>query len=784
MNEELNNENVKVAEPVQTDFEPLPEPPKKKRKGKGFLIFLIVVLIIGGLIFGGIKLFKYLTRIDDPFPDIDALGTPGAKTSEISEYTLTSLEQIDEDYKNGSITADQYIMQLAYATYDINSMDERYKSLDYDFIDTEQLFSKASEVIDELSENTINYLVEKYSLSDMKWNVDISEDDTSYLNDYKVKNVWSPVGDDTNKVDHVKLSSKGHFLVYYTTTGRNAVSDEHANKIANFLEKMVVEYEKKYGLKYQYSPTNFRSANSVTYEVTKDCKSFNAEGRAACQILKDSGVDTDYLLTAMPVYIVDLSQTDLLGAYNAVVEKWRQILTKAGRNTSSFNDLDSNLQMQVSAVAGTYTFPYFMITSASSNFEDTELVAAHELFHHYQHYFCGTENPSKIPEAPKGYGDCPSGGFTIETTATLFAVDSAGVNKTGTAFNKKAYGYNLYSYKSLNKGSGYNQFVFLSNYENMVKNGTRIALDSLKQEDALKYLKNKAGAEKFKEVMLKTAEKMLTLDYDNKVLIATDENGVIKYPVNNLAGKQEKNRTSNYASINFFYATPSDHGEKAQIIADSESKHLTLLVFIKSDGKYEKVYTHELTKDFVMNLNDFIDYDELAFAVVDSSATGTHMYHFYLEEESDREPTFTPETIGRDAKRKLKARDNSIMCYQIEDSEMFKTVYQVKVDFNKEEKISEMYVKGTIRMKNYDPNNPAFNIAKRVVNGLIFAMRLQYKEKLKSVKISTTETDDTYTLLFKVKDNFDQAFGNNFESVPTSKEDAINIITSKGFICE
>ena len=50
MNEGLNNENVQVAEPVQTNFEPLPEPPKKKKKGKGFLIFLIVVLIIGGLI--------------------------------------------------------------------------------------------------------------------------------------------------------------------------------------------------------------------------------------------------------------------------------------------------------------------------------------------------------------------------------------------------------------------------------------------------------------------------------------------------------------------------------------------------------------------------------------------------------------------------------------------------------------------------------------------------------------------------------------------------------------
>ena len=61
--EELPTSNT-IPEPVQT----YTEPPKKKRKGlKGLIIFLIIVLIIGGLIYGGIKLYKHLTYVDDPF---------------------------------------------------------------------------------------------------------------------------------------------------------------------------------------------------------------------------------------------------------------------------------------------------------------------------------------------------------------------------------------------------------------------------------------------------------------------------------------------------------------------------------------------------------------------------------------------------------------------------------------------------------------------------------------------------------------------------------------------
>ena len=45
------------------------EPVQKKKKGKGCLIALIVVLLIAGLVVGGIFLYKKLVYFEDPFED-------------------------------------------------------------------------------------------------------------------------------------------------------------------------------------------------------------------------------------------------------------------------------------------------------------------------------------------------------------------------------------------------------------------------------------------------------------------------------------------------------------------------------------------------------------------------------------------------------------------------------------------------------------------------------------------------------------------------------------------
>ena len=105
MNENLNENNNVTPTVTETVVEtPVTEPtitvplePKKKKKGlKGFIIFLIVVLIIGGLIFGGIKLYKHLTYVEDPFPDIDSIG---AVTEEPYDPTNSFTNSIKFDYE-------------------------------------------------------------------------------------------------------------------------------------------------------------------------------------------------------------------------------------------------------------------------------------------------------------------------------------------------------------------------------------------------------------------------------------------------------------------------------------------------------------------------------------------------------------------------------------------------------------------------------------------------------------------------------------------------------------
>ncbi len=765
--------SVQPVQPVE------PERPKKKKKGlKGLIIFLIVLLIIGGLIYGGIKLYKHLTYVDDPFEDIDLVGEDNLKNAIYAEEdtSLSSLEQLELDYKNKTITADQYVTELLYLTYDPGKVDPKYGYLGLEQVDPSYLFGEIEPIVKQLSQETLKNVAEYSStLYNTKWDFDVSSE-TSNIPNYKVSKVIYTPNADPNYLSEVKLSRNKNFLVYYSKKGKNAITDEHAEQISNHLEDVVDGLKKDYGLKYKFE--------------SKDPWKLRALGHLDLleKLLEKNNIDTKYLDTAMPVYIIDLEDTGgILGYYNPWTPNTYQVFAEMNMIFMTGKQFfDPGFSTQTTTMATTYTFPYFVINSSADS-TGTDLIGSHELFHHYQNYICGDGN----------YTTCVGGKFITEITAQETAVKTAGINQTGTFLNTWSMRYSrktdLSLEESKHKGTlGYAEFPFAVNYERIVKNGSNKMFQAMKYENSIKYLSEQSNG-KYKEVLEATAEKCLTLDYDSKLVLPTNENGTIIYPRNYwfktetgnpnfFENNTPKTFTTNHSSIQYVYLNPADYPDLSNsVYVKSDSKKLSVLFFVKKNNKYFMVYKQDLDKEFVVAPKQWTNYDQIALAIVDSSIAGTNTYKGAILSTTDKEPTITQDGLKKKKDNNLPQEENT--CYQIEDNDLFKTVYQVKYGLDDEGKLNEMYIKGSILMKNYDPNDPSFKLAKNVVNSLILGIRVKYKQILKNVRISTQDLGDTYTILFKVTKDFDEAFKNNFGSYPGTKEEIKFVIQAKGFIC-
>ena len=799
MNENLNENNNVTPTVTETVVEtPVTEPtitvplePKKKKGGflKGLIIFLIVVLIIGGLIFGGIKLYKHLTTIEDPFPDIDSYG---AVTETKPSFTAT----IDADYANGVINKDQYLMQLAYSIFEPSKLDAKYSSLNNDYLNPRDLFEELfSSNIDEISTQTKAYIYGKYIINYAQWDPSLDEEEgnVSKVKDSKIQKVVNANPQTLNKV---KLSKNENFLIYYTTTGDNAVSEEAVSLYADFLEEHVKNYKKKYGLDFKYEQKY--EAGFFETDIGRIAK-----GRATALLIKN-GISPEYMNSAMPVYLLNMGDLPVPAFYASSANTRAdlpyddmvfQALMEVGCVEPRFaidngkvnptNLTPEELEIaktEFCSAALSYAFPYIVLNSGEKNPDNTNLISAHELFHHYQHYICGEGE----------YDGCKSGLFTIETTANLAATKITDVDSVGTRITNHAYLVNAYKLFEQNvhdnAGKGYGAFVFGYNYATTVPNGLNIINDSVKYEHPLNYLYSTANG-KYKDAFLATAENYLTLNYDSKQYLPyeIDNTWSLTYPIAHGDINVNHRERINYSSMHYYYVDPSTLGEsKIYFKAESGTPHeMTLLLFVKEDNKYKKVYSHNLDEKFVIKASDWTSYDEIAFSIVESSIENLNAY-YNLETSPNikDEVTVTPKSLGLKEPDQSKRKANTIMCYQVEDTEYFKTGYQVLINLDKDQNIDNMLMKGTLKVKDNVIATKAFDIAKKTAPGILLGIKIKYKQMLKNVRITTTETDDSWTVLFKVTKDYDGAFTSTFGAAGNSKEEIINVIKAKGFTCE
>lgn len=748
---------------------------QKKKKKNGIVVILIIILILIGLfIFWKEKINKFA----DPFNDFDIKLPANIVSNRVYEEKETINGILEEEYKNEKISADKYIKELAYSLYDYGKLDYKYKNVGSGLIDPNILLEKAASLADSLSPETAKYVIRKITLADVKWDVK-SGTSGIYNFDQSIVPLISEQND-LSKLSKAVLSSNGNFIVYYTTSGANAIKDSDATKIADHLENTVKAYEDSFGFKFTYTAKLEEWLVGEIAEVI----SFGAYQEAttkAEKILKENNIDIAYMKKAMPVFIIDtdVKNTGALGFY---VNPDLDLFTKIMARIYGVDDAT------VENILTTYAFPFFVVSSTISNFDNSKLVLSHELFHHYQGYnICGNGL----------YANCASGNFTLETLANFAAVTNSGINKTDTVINAHAKDFIANSATSLDQigvkngddsAAGYNGFVFALNYAETVKNGKDYLFDSLKTAEPLKYLAESAG-EDYKKVMILTGKRNLTADYSNKIAIAKFD-GIMNYPQNYKILEPENkilDLSINYSSFQYFYVNPSTYKQQSQIVFKNNLANLTLLLFVKQNGIYKYLYTHEFSKDFVINVEDFRLYEEVAFGLVNSSYLNNIDYTIEVQEKGTLPATVTAKSLKLDNLDDLIKNSSSIVCNKYEESKNFYTVFQIKMGFDNKDILNELYAKATFKIVETEKDNPIFVLTQKIVSGLFQLLIQTYKEQFKYLNIITNESDSEYSITIKINKNYYDAIKSEIINAKIDSQEKIDVIRGiydEGYVCE
>lgn len=570
-NQNLNNQNINTKKV------------KKRKKSGCLIVFLLIILILVG-IFWGVPFVK--NKIEKHRQNnIEALKE------------LTSSEKMRKDFEEGIITADKYVKQLAYENFEADKVDDKYKSKNKEIL-YNHVLDIAKEHQNELSKDTLIYLYKKFCLSDVKFDVNAKKSD---LDNPTYGAVYAAHDDSLRTtISKAKLSNNKRFLIWYTDTGDSKVSEKDVEQLANEIEEVVGKLEEESGISYKFE--NF--SGTGTGESSKTKKKMK-------EILSANNIDEKYIDDCLNIYMCytnHLKKDDDKSAVAYYVSNMDWLLKKIGGLADGIVG-DGGLG-EYSSVPN---FPYVNIRpDATKNKQELKLIYTHELFHHFQKYHCGNGK----------YRDDKSGNFTVETTANWMSA------KVNDSTNKKnfmsnwATRYVLNCDKTLDKvcggeRAGYANFVFAEIYANTVKDGKKKMLDSMKYEDALKYLVEQAG-DKFDDVMIELSKQNILNDFENQTFKAYE------LPENSLdlsmAYAKHKEHVSEY-SMRYYFLDKKNFKYNTFIDISAKYGNLNYVLIGKKGSKYSFIEKGEFgySNNFSIETDKYFkDYDQIILSIVNS----------------------------------------------------------------------------------------------------------------------------------------------------------------------
>ena len=594
------------------------------------------------------------------------------------------------------------------------------------------------------------------------------------------------------KLNKAKLSKDGNFIIYYATTGKIAVTEDYVNMVSDSLDNSVKKYKEYTGLDFKYSMWP-----NVEHSILPSDGDIWLKVGA---LLTKAGIGSDKLATAMPVYIIDTSDS-ALGYYsrsfdpfwNQMIEAYSRGVFFAGNNVvcqllNCIPNDNKSFVKSFSTASATYALPFFAVNYNLSA-DDVAFTTQHELFHHYQNYICGDGK----------YTLCSSGLFTAETTANLMGLLVKDIGY-GELNNHYVYVYLNDVEKSIDRvgighkageaALGYGAYVFAYNYMNIVPNGLTHLLQSLKYEKPLDYLYEKAGS-KYKNVMATLAEKNLTHDYNKQALLPINNDRVIVNPPAHWTISIDSNdKTSKEviekSSIHYYYVqnTFMFKGNQ-QITFNSKDKGLLLLTFVDQNGKYRLIDSRALEGKTSINIADYKDYGGLAFAVVDyTNNTVKNSYDFEYKKDSSEESDIKPDIIGSGISDYQLAKARTIYCKRTENNQSSMTQKtEVLVNYKDSTKIKDMYVKELLDISDIDKSSPAYSLAESLLDISFQGIEQLFNMYFKNAKTISDKDGDVYSLTVKIPKEYFDNLGDVYNFKGNRKIDIINGLTEEGFAC-
>lgn len=127
-----------------------------------------------------------------------------------------------------------------------------------------------------------------------------------------------------------------------------------------------------------------------------------------------------------------------------------------------------------------------------------------------------------------------------------------------------------------------------------------------------------------------------------------------------------------------------------------------------------------------------------------------------------------------------------ITCFlKLEESsdDEYSAYMQIKVLFDNNDKINGLYFKGTVQMKNYDPDDFTFKLTKKIVSAMLNSMRKSYQKDFKKYKFRTLDDKDKLSVMFKITDGYYEAINNNLSTIAESKDDILKALKNEGYTC-
>jgi len=564
---------------------------------KWFSLLLVLVLLACGS--GCSKKNKEI------IPEIEA-DAFWIDENELESLNDTIEQSLFQEYEDGLVEEDKVVSQALSSIFDNGE--------ESDNIDIDSLIRFADEHWDELTVETKVDYYEKIFLGGIDFEYQqpnsLSESNKTYLyeelkaeksvSDAQDQNSTSSVISKT--LNHVILSEDGHFLIWYTTEGSNAVSNDYAKQVAQTLENAVDAYDELFGTNYVYNVVQ-----KVTGSVLAKQKN----------MLKKTGLDGNLLESALSVYIYDNDSEDDVLAYYSTTDK----------DVSVFIDLAASLFDAVPE--GIAVLPYIVIKPDSiKNKVNFDQIINHELFHHYQH------------QVLKNYSDKYSmQAMACEATAHLSsALITENKNTTNAVLNDWAslYGQYTANWKSFQRkrgssSAGYLIYPVLYNYAEYVSDGLEIICESLYSSDFFVALQNEANVAQRNKMMRMLLLHTLNNNYENNNL---KNNYKYKIPYTyikaNSEGKYEVTKNQLDPMGIRYYRIIKAKGTNMDFVFDSIGENTDAVLLSKVNGRYQIIQS--LTR-FIGKLSTvgFEDINEFFVVCFNTSFTQDGSYCFTPE---------------------------------------------------------------------------------------------------------------------------------------------------------